>query len=171
MLRMPILLRLYYETWKVCIFLCEYAHHTLIYKLRNLEKRLNNWLISSSRGRIQRKTWSVWDPMPELTITSPYVHSRVDSNTFTMGLGNPVPESTLTVCQSRLYPLAKDFGFGLRSDCMGTFSLFFFYGDLIWKFLIRLKPSDRHHWSRFCVKERSQGFVFIMKNFTWRVRQ
>jgi hypothetical protein len=21
----------------------------------------------------------VWDPMPELTITSPYVHSRVDS--------------------------------------------------------------------------------------------
>jgi hypothetical protein len=31
--------------------------------------------------------------MPELTITSPFVHSRVDSNTFTMG--NPVPESTL----------------------------------------------------------------------------
>ncbi len=38
----------------------------------------------------------VWDPMPELTITSPYVHSRVDSNTFTMG--NPIPESTLTLC-------------------------------------------------------------------------
>ncbi len=30
----------------------------------------------------------VWDPMPELTITSPYVHSRVDSNTFIMG-GQP----------------------------------------------------------------------------------
>ncbi len=27
----------------------------------------------------------VWDPMPELTITSPYVHARVDSNTVTMG--------------------------------------------------------------------------------------
>ncbi len=27
----------------------------------------------------------VWDPLPELTVTSPYVHSRVDSNTFTMG--------------------------------------------------------------------------------------
>ncbi len=26
----------------------------------------------------------VWDPKPELTITSPYVYSRVDSNTFTM---------------------------------------------------------------------------------------
>jgi hypothetical protein len=34
----------------------------------------------------------VWDPMPELTIISPYVHSRVDSKTFTMG--NPMPELT-----------------------------------------------------------------------------
>ncbi len=36
----------------------------------------------------------VWDPMPDLTITSPYVQSRVDSNTFTMD--NPRPESTLS---------------------------------------------------------------------------
>ncbi len=35
----------------------------------------------------------VWDLMAELTITSPYVDSGVDSNTFTMG--NPMPESTL----------------------------------------------------------------------------
>jgi hypothetical protein len=42
------------------------------------------------------------DPMPELTITSPYVHYRVDSNTFTMG--NPMPESTLTLCLSQLFP-------------------------------------------------------------------
>ncbi len=27
---------------------------------------------------------SVWDSMPELTITTPYVQSRVDSNTFTI---------------------------------------------------------------------------------------
>jgi hypothetical protein len=39
-----------------------------------------------------------WSPTPELTITSPYVHSRVDSSTFPMG--NPIPESTLTLCQS-----------------------------------------------------------------------
>jgi hypothetical protein len=32
---------------------------------------------------------SVWDPMPVLTITSPYAHSRVDSDTFTMGIGQP----------------------------------------------------------------------------------
>jgi hypothetical protein len=36
----------------------------------------------------------VWDPMTELTLTSPYV----DSNTFTMGMGNPIkPESSLKV--------------------------------------------------------------------------
>ncbi len=29
----------------------------------------------------------VWDPMPELTISSPHFHSRVDSNTFAMGIG------------------------------------------------------------------------------------
>ncbi len=52
--------------------------------------------------------------MPELTITSPYVHSSADSkNTFTMGLGNPMSESTLTLCQSRLYPKVRDFVFGL----------------------------------------------------------
>ncbi len=33
---------------------------------------------------------SVWDPMPELAITSSYVDFRVDSKTFTMAL-----------CQSR----------------------------------------------------------------------
>ncbi len=38
------------------------------------------------------------------------VHYRVDSNTFTMG--NSLPESTLTLCQSRLYPPVRDFGFG-----------------------------------------------------------
>jgi hypothetical protein len=42
----------------------------------------------------------VWDPMLELTITSPYVCSRVDSNTFTMG--NPMPDSTLSPSQGLL---------------------------------------------------------------------
>ncbi len=54
----------------------------------------------------------VWDPLPELTINSPYVHSRVDSNTFTMGKQpyarvdiNRMPELTLSP--------VRDFGFGL----------------------------------------------------------
>jgi hypothetical protein len=55
----------------------------------------------------------MWDPMPGADyITPPYVHFRVDTNTFTMG--NPMPESTLTLCQSRLYPPVRDFEFGLR---------------------------------------------------------
>ncbi len=37
----------------------------------------------------------------------------VDYNTFTMG--NPMPESALTLCQSQLYPPDRDFGFSLRS--------------------------------------------------------
>jgi hypothetical protein len=41
--------------------------------------------------------------MPELAITSFYVDSRVDSNTFTMG--NPMPESTLTP--------GRNLGFGI----------------------------------------------------------
>jgi hypothetical protein len=51
----------------------------------------------------------VWDTMPEFTITSPFV----DYNTFTMG--NPMPESALTLCQSRLYPPVRDLGFGLSN--------------------------------------------------------
>jgi hypothetical protein len=55
-----------------------------------------------------------WDPMPEFTITSPYVDSSVDSNTFTTG--NPMPESTLTLCQSRFYSyIVRDLGFGLST--------------------------------------------------------
>ncbi len=44
------------------------------------------------------------------------VHSRVDSNTFTMG--NPMPQSTLALCQSRLYPPVRGFGFGLRFEAL-----------------------------------------------------
>ncbi len=41
-----------------------------------------------------KETHGVWNPMPEFTITSPYTHSGVDSNTFT--IGNPMPKSTLS---------------------------------------------------------------------------
>jgi hypothetical protein len=45
-------------------------------------------------------------PYAGVTLTSPYVHSRVDSNTFT--IGNPMPESsTITLCQSRPEPYAR----------------------------------------------------------------
>jgi hypothetical protein len=54
----------------------------------------------------------IWDPEPELTITSAYVDSRVDSNTCTMD--NPMQELTLTLCQRLLYLPVMDLGFGLR---------------------------------------------------------
>ncbi len=44
---------------------------------------------------------------------NPKAKSKVpDYNTFTMG--NPMPESTLTLYQSRLYPPVRELGFGLR---------------------------------------------------------
>jgi hypothetical protein len=55
-----------------------------------------------------REKQCVWDP------ASPYVHSRVDSNTFTMGIGQPyarvnfnsMPESTFSPSQGLwIWPL------------------------------------------------------------------
>jgi hypothetical protein len=43
------------------------------------------------RGRIQRKTWCIWDPMPELTLILPYVDSK----------STPTPVPWATQCQSR----------------------------------------------------------------------
>ncbi len=60
---------------------------------------------------LPKERHGVWNKMPELTITSPYIHSRVDFKIFTVG--NSLPESTLALCQSRLYPIVRDFGFGL----------------------------------------------------------
>ncbi len=51
-----------------------------------------------------KEKYGVWDPMPEVTIISPYVDARVDSDTFTMG--NPMPESTLNPSQGT-WPLGS----------------------------------------------------------------
>ncbi len=58
----------------------------------------------------------VEDPMPDLTITSLYVHSRVDSNTFTMG--NPIPEWTFTLSRVDFFPPVR--GLGLASVYLFT---------------------------------------------------
>jgi hypothetical protein len=64
----------------------------------------------------------VWDPMPELTITSPYVHSRVDSSTYTMV--NPMPESTLSPSQG-LWICFLDFYSEILNLDVNTFSLIY----------------------------------------------
>ncbi len=61
-----------------------------------------------------KEKYGVWDPMPELTIISLYVDARVDSDTFTMGIGqpyarvdlDPMPESTLSPSQGT-WPLGS----------------------------------------------------------------
>ncbi len=52
--------------------------------------------------------------MPEMSITSPYVHSRVDSNAF--NIGKPMPESTLIYDIVDFIPPVRVFGFGLKID-------------------------------------------------------
>jgi hypothetical protein len=57
-----------------------------------------------TRDTEAKEKHDVWDPMPEFTLTSPYVHHIVDSNTFTMG--NPMPEPNLSSSQGlRIWPL------------------------------------------------------------------
>ncbi len=64
------------------------------------------WQISEAESK-EKDTVLLWDPMPQLTITS---------NTFTMG--NPMPESTLTLCRSRTPPV-RDLGFGFCIEDVG----------------------------------------------------
>jgi hypothetical protein len=72
----------------------------------------------------------IWDPMPELTITSPFVHSIESTSTYLPWAGDrvdlsPMPESTLSPSHGLwIWPQIRLY--------MGTFGLFF-YEDLIWK--------------------------------------
>jgi hypothetical protein len=65
----------------------------------HVETKVRPYRVTYNAAEAESKEkFGVWlDPMPELTITSPYVNSRVDSNTFIMG--NPMPELTLSPSQ------------------------------------------------------------------------
>jgi hypothetical protein len=56
-----------------------------------------------------------WDPVPELTITLAYIHSRIDYSTFTMGNLNLMPESIDFILQSGTLDLAYGFTFSPHS--------------------------------------------------------
>ncbi len=51
------------------------------------------WRVPSTEAESKEKH-GVWDPYAgvDCNLTSPYIHSRAESNTFTMG--NPMPDST-----------------------------------------------------------------------------
>jgi hypothetical protein len=57
----------------------------------------------------------VWNPMPELTMYSPYVHSRVDFNTFTTGIGSPYARVSLTYARVDFIPQSGSLDWAL--DC------------------------------------------------------
>ncbi len=65
------------------------------YPLQELHSPLGKFC--SFQQPIPKKNMCMGPYTAELTVTSLYVHSRVDSNTFTVG--NPSPESTFTLCQ------------------------------------------------------------------------
>jgi hypothetical protein len=72
-----------------------------------------------------REKHGVWDPMLERTLTSPYVHSRVNSNTFIRGT-----LCRVGLCQSRLYPpqsgtLSLAFGINTIKTLKDTFYRYF----------------------------------------------
>ncbi len=56
---------------------------------------------NADREAESKEKHGVWDPMPELSITSPYVDSRFDSNPFTMGNPPPPYERVDFIPQSR----------------------------------------------------------------------
>ncbi len=70
--------------------------------------------VKFSLGPNPRKKLGDWDPVSRSWHLT-YVESRIDSYTFIIGNGNPMPESTLTLCQSRHYSPVRDLGFGLCS--------------------------------------------------------
>ncbi len=65
-----------------------------------------------TRGRIQRKTWCMGPyAVVDYNVTLCPLQSQLQHMYSTMG--NSIPESTLTLCQSQLYPSVRDLGFGL----------------------------------------------------------
>jgi hypothetical protein len=64
---------------------------------------------SASPEAESKEKQDVWGPYAVVG-NNLNVKSRVHFNTFTMG--NPMPELTLTICQSRLYRPVRDLEFG-----------------------------------------------------------
>jgi hypothetical protein len=73
---------------------------------KDLDFRQNYLYYFHLRGRIQRKTWCMGPYAgADYNLTSPYVHPRVDSNTFTMGIGQAYARVDLIpMSESTLYP-------------------------------------------------------------------
>ncbi len=95
---------------------CSLVSLSKLYRLSSRVSRVSEKGAKFITGRKQRKTWYM-GPYTGVDDNLTLYSLRVDSNTFTMG--NPMPVSTLTLCQSRpkpstltlcrLDPLVSDF--------------------------------------------------------------
>ncbi len=97
------------------------------------------WIIHSEAE--SKKTWCIG------------THSRVDSNTFTMD--SHIPESTLTLCQSRLYPPVRDLCVYVRLHILYSY----------WKVLIGIGREDKNFKlkNRIFMKTTGKHTTFFMK--------
>jgi hypothetical protein len=84
-----------------------------------------SFLIPYSKSEAESKEHGLWDPMPELTITHLMLPPKSTPTHFPCAT-LWMPESNLTLCQSRLFPPVKDFGFGLCSKVPLNGVLFLF---------------------------------------------
>ncbi len=94
--------------------------HVHVYFLKNYRPRDGKNIVIYAKGNaickllsasINQRLYSKMLHYAGVDYNPPYVDSRVNSNTRAMV--NPMPQSILTRCQSRLYPLVRDFEFGL----------------------------------------------------------
>ncbi len=99
------------QRWGQCCY--DHLLSTLLWKtqLARAQAQPRSHLLCGPKAESKEKH-GVWDPMPELTITSPYVHSRVDSQHIYHGQPyarvdlNPMPESYLSPSQGLwIWPL------------------------------------------------------------------
>ncbi len=102
-------------------------------------------------GRIQRKTWCM---RPYDVVDSDLTLSRLQSRLKTFGMGNPLPGSTLALCQSlvsRLYPV-RNLRFGLWCD--GHFKLLTEKNCLL-SLVFEISTDER--WEQVRIWQISQG--------------
>ncbi len=78
-------------------------------ELRDYFSQCVEGLLDTAAEAESKEKHGVWDPMPEWTITSPLCPPQCRLQHIYYGQ----PYARVDLCQSRLYPLVRDFEFGL----------------------------------------------------------
>ncbi len=93
----------------------------IIYMKKSPPSLINIWVLCRWESCKMQCTWkTATEPNPKKNMVYVGPYAGVDNNLPLCPLLSrlqhiyPMPESTLTLCQSRLYPPVRVFGFGLR---------------------------------------------------------